>query len=523
MFRSLRTKLVLGMVVLLMISFSLSAFLLIRQKTQELSADIYRSVRSFSDLTASQVVDLYERYLAEESFVYFNREIQTLFTKTEEVTGIGLADYSGTVLYDSSQEQARQYTGVSRIVDGAMLERIQATYPSYQLQDGRVVYVRTTVDGAVDFIDVLEQEVPPIAPTERIVNLIYPYGARYSVLYSPSYDILDQRIHAMWIQIGLLTSFSLLVAVAFALFFSTGITRPIKKLQEGALVLGQGDFTARVQVKTHDEVQVLADTFNRMAADLEKSMQAMAYKQRVAKELELAAMIQKEILPKEVPRVPGLDIAAGIIPAAEVGGDVYDFIGLDGENYFGYVGDVTGHGVPAGLVVSIANALIDSFVPLNDPKKMLIESNKILKKKTSANMFMTLILWHWNVKTNRLILVNAGHEVPLKYTAASVKTEELQKGGIALGMIPDITPLVKDQVVEMNSGDCVVLYTDGVPECWRNEKEQYGMPEFKRVVTQSCDLDSAEAIKIALLADVKQWSQGYEQKDDITVMVLKKR
>ena len=173
-------------------------------------------------------------------------------------------------------------------------------------------------------------------------------------------------------------------------------------------------------------------------------------------------------------------------------------------------------------MVSIANALIDSYVYLKDPKQILIQANKILKKKTRTNMFITLILWHWNPTTSQLNLVNAGHEVPLKYTANPVKTEELQKGGLALGMIPDITPLMKDQVVELQKGDCIILYTDGIPETWRNEKEQYGMPEFKRVVTQSCDLPSAEAIKVALLADPKQWSQGYEQKDDMTIMVLKK-
>lgn len=522
MLHSLKLKLIAGMTVLLIVAFGVSAVLLIRQKTQELSADIYNSIRSFSDLTAPQIVDFYERYLAEESFVYFNREIQNLFNKTQEIVGIGVADYSGQVLYDSTEEQTRRYTGEPRVVTGTMLERVQATYPSYQLQDGRVVYLRTNPEGVIDFIDVQEKSVDPIDSSDRVDNLVYPYGARYAILYAPSYEILEERVRATWIRIGLLATLAILFGVAFAYFFSSGITHPLKKLQAGAVVLGEGNFSTRVEVNTHDEVGVLAHTFNKMAEDLEKSMQAMAYKERVAKELELAAMIQREILPKEVPKVKGLDIAAGIIPAAEVGGDMYDFIALDGENYFGYVGDVTGHGVPAGLVVSIANALLDSYVYLKDPKKILIEANKILKRKTRTNMFITLILWHWNTQTQKLTLVNAGHEVPLKYTANPVNTEELDRGGLALGMIPDITPLVKEQVVELQKGDCIILYTDGIPETWRNEKDQYGMPEFKRVITQSCDLDSAEAIKVALLADVKQWSQGYEQKDDMTVMVIKK-
>ncbi|KKT76640.1 MAG: Serine phosphatase [Candidatus Peregrinibacteria bacterium GW2011_GWA2_44_7] len=478
LFHSLKSKLIAGMTLLLVLAFGISSVFLIRQKTDELGADIYHSIRGFSDLTAPQIIDFYEQYLSEESFLYFNREIQSLFTKTQEIEAIGLAEYSGTVLYDSTEEKTRQYDGeVRTIPSGVMRDRIQATYPSYELESGRVVYLKPDDEGYISTVDLYEKTVAPILPSDRIVSVIYPYGARYAVLYSPSYAILDERIQAMWMRMVLLAVAAVLGGLVYAIFFSGNITGPLRKLQAGALVLGQGDFKARVDIKTHDEVESLANTFNKMAEDLERSMQAMAYKERLTKELELAAEIQKELLPKEVPKIPGLDLAAGIIPAAEVGGDLYDFIKLDDENYFG---------------------------------------------KTRTNMFITLILWHWNPTTSQLNLVNAGHEVPLKYTANPVKTEELQKGGLALGMIPDITPLMKDQVVELQKGDCIILYTDGIPETWRNEKEQYGMPEFKRVVTQSCDLPSAEAIKVALLADPKQWSQGYEQKDDMTIMVLKK-
>lgn len=521
--RSLKTKLVSGMVVLLVISFGLSSVLLIREKTRELSEDIYRQIQSFSELTAPQVAGLYDRYLAEDSFVYFNREIQQLFTKTPVITGIGVADYSGEVLYDSTEEQARQYQGEARIIpEGPMLHRVQATYPSYELEDGRVVYVKVDVEGVTHFIDGLEKEVSAVDSLDRVLSVIYPVGARHAVLYSPSYDLLDRRIQAMWTKILLLTAFALLVGAAYAYFFSSGITRPLMKLRAGAEILGGGDFTARVKVETHDEVGMLAGTFNKMAEDLEKSVEAKMFQAKVGKELELAANIQKQLLPEKMPTIEGLDIAAGIITADEVGGDIYDFFTPDGENYYGYVGDVTGHGVPASLVVSIANALFMSYSELLDPKQILINVNKIIKEKTTANMFITLVLWHWNVKTQQLNVVNAGHEVPLKYTASSVKTDEMDKGGLALGMMPDISALVKDQITVLETGDCIIFYTDGVPEAWRNETEQYGMPEFKRVVTQSCDLPSAMAIKVALLADVKQWSQGYEQMDDITVMVLRK-
>lgn len=522
-FTSLKTKLIAGIGLLLVLAFGSSSLFLIHQKTGEMAADIYREVRSFSDLTAPPVISLYERYLAENSFVYFNREVQKFFSKTPVVTGIGVASYAGTVLYDSTDEQARQYEGEPRVIPrGAMLDRVQAAYPSYFLTSGRVVFLKSLESGGVASVDLTDHDVAPIDPLDRIVDVVYPMRAQYAVVYSPSYEVLDQRIRALWINMTLLTVAALLATLAYAYFFSTGVTRPLKTLQAGAVQLGQGDFKTRVVVKTHDEVGLLAGTFNKMAEDLEKSVEAKMFQARVGKELELAATIQKQLLPKSMPKIPGLEIAAGIIPAEQVGGDVFDFFSPNPENHFGYVGDVTGHGVPAALVVSIANALFHSYSPLNDPKRILEETNKILKAKTTTTMFVTLVLWHWNTVTEQLTLVSAGHEVALKFSAKEVKTDELEKGGIALGMLPDVGPLLKPQAVTLEKGDCVILYTDGVPESWRNEKEQYGMPNFKRVVTQSCDLPTAESIKIALLADVKQWSQGYEQKDDITMMVIKR-
>lgn len=523
MIRSVQNKLIVGIAVLLVLAFGCSAFLLIQQKKQELSADLYHSVKSFSDLTALQVVQLYEHYLSEDSFVYFNRAIQDLFDQTDVITGIGLVDYGGTILYDSSEESARQYTGEPiTISEEALLERIQSAYPSYLLASGRVVYLRTTVEGVVEYLDAAQRPVEEIDPLDRVEDLIYPVQGQYALLFSPSYTAVDARVVAMVRNISLLALFALIVGLTYAYFFSSGITRPLRTLQAGAIQLGQGDFKVRVDVRSRDEVGVLATTFNKMAVDLEKSIKDRVYNERVAKELELASQIQQDLLPQELPVIPGLDLAAGLIPATEVGGDVYDFIDADGENYFGYVGDVTGHGVPAGLLVSVTNALIRSYAHLGDPLKILLEANKILKQKTRANMFVTLALWHWNVRTSQFSVVSAGHEVVLKYSANPVRTDELAKGGIALGMLPDISKLLKVESVEMKPGDSVILYTDGIPEAWRNDKDQYGMPNFKRVVTQSCDLQSAEAIKVALLADVQQWVDGYEQKDDMTIMVVRR-
>ena len=153
---------------------------------------------------------------------------------------------------------------------------------------------------------------------------------------------------------------------------------------------------------------MLADTFNTMAKDLEVSTKAMVEKEKLTRELELAGEIQRELLPTELPKIENLDIAASLISAEEVGGDCYDFIPVGKDQMLFYIGDVTGHGVPAGLLSAINNALVPAFldqfsdtkdviVNLNRlTKDIVLHLNRILKMKTRPNMFMTMVMAMWN-------------------------------------------------------------------------------------------------------------------------------
>jgi serine phosphatase RsbU (regulator of sigma subunit) len=118
--------------------------------------------------------------------------------------------------------------------------------------------------------------------------------------------------------------------------------------------------------------------------------------------------------------------------------------------------------------------------------------------------------------------VNAGHEQMIHYHAKDKKVTLTPAGGLALGMFQDVGKLLKLQEVEMEKDDVLVMYSDGIPESWKNEKEMYGMGRFKRAVNDYSDLPSAIAIRNALLADVKEFSGKYKQMDDITLIVLKK-
>ena len=518
---SIKTKLILGLSVLVIFLFSVTAFLLIDEKKKEISRDIYVEARSFSELTSPKIVDLYNSLLAQNSFVLFNREIKDVFRKNEDIAAIKIASFSGDVLYDSTLEQERQYSGTARpIADPDLRARVQALLPSYAFENERTVYLKKNEEGVYTAVNENEKEIQPIEDTDLITNIVYPLAPRFAVIFDVTYENLRSRVVRTTERIVLLLVFGILLGLGFGWYFSDRITNPIQKLTEGALVLAKGDFTARVVVKTRDEVGVLAETFNKMAGDLEVSTKAMIYKERIAKELEVAAKMQKQILPDKLPQIVGLDLAASVIPAAEIGGDCYDFIQVDPQTHLFYISDVTGHGVPSGIVVSIANALIYSYANTSSLRDILINANRVLREKTAQNMFMTLLMLRYH--EGELNYVSAGHPEMLHYHGIDKKVSVEKGGGIALGMVPDISKMLVESSVNFQIGDCIVLYSDGIPEALSTHGEQYGLQRLKRALNDQGELNSAEAIKNSLLADVKQFMADATQMDDITIVVVRR-
>lgn len=517
---SIKTKLILALSVLLIFLFAVTGFLLINEKQKELARDIYTNARSFSELTSPKIIDLYRTLLVEKSFVIFNSEMKDIFTKDSDISAIRIHSFAGKVLYDSRQERDRAYEGENeRLSESGLMDRIKASMSSYLLDSGRVVYLKKDADGAYMTLDRNEREIEPISDTEFIQNIIYPVEGKYLVEFSVTYENLKQRVFRMTERIVYLLIFGILMGLGFSWYFSQKITGPIEKLKEGALVLAKGDFRVRVYVKTKDEVGILAETFNKMAEDLEVSTKALVYKERVAKELEVAARIQKEIIPKRLPAIPGLDIAACLQPAVEIGGDCYDFIPTDGGEHVFYIGDVTGHGVPSGIVVSIANALIYSYSHSGALADALKHTNRVLAEKMSANMFMTILMAKY--ENGKMSYVSAGHPGMLHYCAKEKKVVAEKGGGIALGMVPDISKMIQEMNVDLRQGDSVVFYSDGIPEAVNKNGEQYGMQRIKRAISDHAELESAEKIKDALMTDIQRFMGQEQQRDDITLLVFK--
>lgn len=520
---SIKTKLVAVITLLIVGLFTAAAILLIYEKQKELTGDIFFQSRTFGELTVDDIINDYNLYLAENSFLYFNREVSDVFQKTQNIDNLQIFNYTGELLYNYEEERERQYQGPAReATDETLLSQIQSFYPSVRTFEGRTVFLKKDDDGNINYVDANENPLEPVGELERIDFFVFPVEDEFAVAYHVNYENLDALIRTDAIRIILLAVLAMAIGLILAIFISNRITRPIKKLKKSSEIIATGDFEHRVNIKTHDELEILGNSFNRMAADLDKSTKALVYKERVAKELELAKKIQNGLIPKEIPKLEGLDISAGIVPAEEIGGDVYDFLKRDENNTLFYLGDVTGHGVPSGILGSIANAMFYSHLNQPNIKEIMVEVNRVLKAKSPPNMFITLCLLNWAEDKKKLTYVNAGHEQIIRFKSSDKSVELLKGGGIALGMFPDINKMIQKQEVPIEKGDCAVLYSDGIPEAWRSKKEQYGMDRFKEAIQKYGTLKSATAIRNAILKEVSDFIGDHKRMDDITIMVIKR-
>ena len=519
---SLKIKLVAAFIGFVVVLFGLSSVLFVREKEQEMAKSIFANTALFTEFSSKPIVDDYELNWLNKNDTYFNKTISGFLTKDGDITSIRVASYQGEILYDSGAEMEKRYIGAKRTVqDISMLTQIQSQFTSIKT-DSRILFIQKKIDGNLDFIDSYGQSIDPLKPTEQISYFVSPVDNKYAVLYDLNYQSVVNAVLDLKKRIMMLGLFGMILGVMLAYVFASKMTRSISDIAQGAAILAKGDFSYQIKIKTGDELEVLANTFNAMSKEIEKSTKAMVYKERVSKELELAAKIQKEILPKQIPQNKFLDIAAGLIPAEEIGGDLYDFIPMK-DRLIMYIGDVTGHGVPAGLVSSIANALIFAFSNKSSAKDILVDANRILKVKTLSNMFMTMGILDFNEVSQKIIYVNAGHEPVLYYSAKDNKVLPIELKGIALGMFPDISQHLDVKEIETQSGDALLLYSDGIPEAWKNEKENYGMARLKRVFNDCANMPSGLAIRNAILSDVKEFTGNYKQMDDITVVVVKRK
>ncbi len=236
-------------------------------------------------------------------------------------------------------------------------------------------------------------------------------------------------------------------------------------------------------------------------------------------EVRLAGRIQAELLPHGPPDVPGYEIAGRTIPAQDVGGDYFDFIPMNGDCLGICLGDVSGKGLPASLLMANVQATLRSQSLINAPPQLCIQrANTLLLQSTSADKFVTLFYGVLNRAHNTLTYVNAGHEYPYLFTSTNEPTR-LSTGGAPLSIIEHFP--FEEQTVTLQPGDVLVVFSDGVTEAMDAQFAQFGQERLGELLPE-CRNASPSAIIDRIVAEVRQHAGTAPQNDDITMVVVKR-
>jgi serine phosphatase RsbU (regulator of sigma subunit) len=298
---------------------------------------------------------------------------------------------------------------------------------------------------------------------------------------------------------------------------SSRMTRNLSVLTREAENLARGDLKARVQVASKDEFGTLAQTFNRMAVDLSENQKRLIEQEKMHKELEMCRKIQEELLPRQSLRSGAIEVKGVSIPAREVGGDFFNYFPMPGGTMAMLIGDVSGKGLPAALLMANLQATIQARLPLELDLVKLAEQLDREIAVNNSEAYLTLFLAVLDSSSLKLRYVNAGHNPQfLLHNDGSV--EQLQSTGRPLGLLAGGG--FEEKSLRLKDADFLFFYTDGLVEAQNQAGEEFGMTRLEALL-----LDERSGGIDNMLADVEKAVRLYrgeiEADDDATMMLLK--
>lgn len=254
-------------------------------------------------------------------------------------------------------------------------------------------------------------------------------------------------------------------------------------------------------------------------ADLKAAQARLVEQERLKRELEIAAEVQRSILPAEFPNIPGFEFAAYARPAREVGGDYYDLFPLD-DDLFGLVmADVSGKSIHAALYMAVTRALfLAKASEYRSPREAAFQIHDLLMTSSDSDLFVTVFYGIVDRVTREMRYVRAGHDLPIHFRPQNGQLSLLQAPGRFLGSLDGL--ILNEAEVQLLPGDVLVCYSDGLTDAESSHANRYGLERLKTVVAGAAR-QSAHGLAQAIIADVDAFRAGAPQPDDLTLLVMK--
>jgi serine phosphatase RsbU (regulator of sigma subunit) len=270
-----------------------------------------------------------------------------------------------------------------------------------------------------------------------------------------------------------------------------------------------------------DDLTLLTSLANVAAIKLEnaKLLEEMIEKKRMERELEFASEIQQNLLPSKAPRYPGWDLVGTNTPCYTIGGDYFDFIERPSSLAVA-LGDVSGKGAGAALMMMVLRATVHFACQRETlPEAILSQTNAVMYHNSPTQSFVTFFFGDLETQTGKMRYINAGHIPPVLYRAKTGALERLTFGGTVLGLFPE-TPFDTGEI-EFDSGDVLIVFTDGLSEAWGDNEEEFGEERLGELVRTNASL-SARDLERLIQNEVETFTSGSRATDDRTLIVVKR-
>ena len=312
-----------------------------------------------------------------------------------------------------------------------------------------------------------------------------------------------------------------------ALWQGKRIVRPLNTMTESISKIKGDNLEFKIEdtYRTGDEIEILANSFAEMSQKtieyVDQVRKVTAEKERIGAELQTAATIQNSMLPHIFPPFPErdeLELYASMDPAREVGGDFYDFFLVDEDHLCMVIADVSGKGIPAALFMMVSKLILQSYALLGQsPAEILTSANDAICSNNQAGMFVTVWVGILEISTGRLTAANAGHEFPVLKRAAGDFELFKDKHGFVIGGMEGLK--YKQYELQLEPGDKLFVYTDGVPEATDANLELFGTDRMLAALNEAKDQNPQKVLQ-GVREAVDAFVKEAEQFDDLTMLCL---
>ena len=366
--------------------------------------------------------------------------------------------------------------------------------------------------------------ISPQGEVERAHPVFAFYKARRSQLNHRIFASVGEFSGARVFQIQLLGVVFLVIELAaliIGVVLAKAITKTVSGLYRATQFVREGNFSHRVTVERKDQLGVLGESFNLMTSSISRLIDEQKQLQRLENEISIAREVQDQLFPRGLPKVEGLEIEAICKAARSVSGDYYDFIQLDPTHVAIALGDISGKGISAALLMASLQAALRSqlLTPGSEQlstAELVGRLNKHLVRNTGEDRFATFLVAVYDMETRKLRYTNAGH-LP-GFCLSDSKSMHLDVGGMVLGIVEDYPYL--EGVVDVPRDAVFIAYSDGLVEPENAYGEEFGVSRLEAAAQRVRQADP-KRIATALMTAAEEWSGSPEQADDMTVIVAK--